>query len=131
MYLFASGINRPGMGFYGTDHNWQAPVDAYGEKQETFAHIARSISDIKANKDVFMADLCYDLAVGIKNDPGLIWTKTAKVTDELFYSLKAAGFTPQICDFMQASQEELDGHTALVVASDLQMDAEIQAKLLR
>lgn len=131
MYLFASGVNRLGMGFYGTDHNWQAPVNEYGEKQETFAHIARSLSDMKKNKEVFLADLCYDLAFGIKNDPGLIWTKTAKMTDEMFYSLKAAGFTPQICDFTQASQEELGSHTALVVASDLQMDAEVQEKLLQ
>ena len=130
MYLFASGINRPGMGFFGTDHNWQAPVDAYGEKRETFADIARSISDIKANRDVFMADLRYDLAFGIKNDPGLIWTQTAKPTDELFYSLKAAGFTPQICDFAAASPEELRRHPALVVSGDLHMDQEVQEKLL-
>ena len=30
MYLFASGVNRPGMGFFGTDHNWQAPIDYDG-----------------------------------------------------------------------------------------------------
>lgn len=131
MFLFASGINRPGMGFYGTDHNWQAPVDACGEKRETFGDIARSLADIKANREVFMADLCYDLAFGIKNDPGLIWTKTAKVTDEMFYSLKAAGFTPEICDFTQASLDELRRHTALVVASDLVMDRDVQEKLLQ
>jgi len=126
MYLFASGKNRKGMGFYGTDHNWQAPIGLHGEKQESFVYIQQSIQDIKKDKEIFRKELKYDIALGVKNDPGLIWKKVAKESDEAFYVLKTAGFTPRLCDFQSASVEELLENKCLWVVSDEMMDGKVQ-----
>lgn len=130
MYLFAAGINRPGMGFHGTDHNWQAPVGYDGEKQESFEEIRRSLADIRANWDVFSSELRYDIALGVKSEPGLIWKKVAKPSNEAYFALKTAGFTPRLCDFEEEPLEELCQHPALFVVSDEVMEPSVQEKLL-
>lgn len=129
MYLFASGINRDGMGFFGTDHNWQAPVSCYGEKRGTFDHIKRSLDDIKENSDVFFKDNLYDIAMGIKNAHGLIWSDVARTTSDAYYALKCANFTPYICDFESETLQQLKEHKAIWVVSDQYMDEAVQGKL--
>jgi len=131
MYLFASGKNRPGMGFFGTDHNWQAPVNEYGEKAETYSYIKDSLSEIVKNKHVFMAENQYDIALGIKNDPGLIWKSVAKDSNEAYYALKSEGYNPRIVDFIGADLEELKDYPTLFVVSDEEMEMEIQEKLCK
>lgn len=130
MYLFAAGINRPGMGFHGTDHNWQAPVGYDGKKQESFEEIRRSLGDIRANWDVFSSELRYDIALGVKSEPGLIWKKIAKPSNEAYFALKTAGFTPRLCDFEEEPLEELCQYPALFVVSDEVMEPSVQEKLL-
>jgi len=129
MYLFASGINRPGMGFFGTDHNWQAPVNEKGEKQNSFEDICRSISDIEKNIDTFLADNLHDISMGIKNDYGLIWRNVSKVSNEAYFALRRTGFTPEICDFEALSLEELQQKKVLWVVSDETMNECVQKKL--
>ncbi len=131
MYLFASGVNRPGMGFFGTDHNWQAPIDYDGTPRASFEDIKRSIADIRANEDDFLADFRYDIALGVKSEPGLIWKPVAKPSNEAYFALKSAGFTPMLCDFEEELLEELAKHPALFVVCDEVMDAAVQEKLLR
>lgn len=129
LYLFASGINRPGMGFYGTDHNWQAPVGTDGTKRETYDGIARSIRDIRKYEKALTAPKQYDLALGVKNDPGLIWTACAKPSNDMYFVLRNAGYNPKIIDFCEASPEELSSCPVLVIVTDGQMEHRVQEKL--
>lgn len=129
MYLFASGKNRPGMGFFGTDHNWQAPVNEYGEKTETYSCIKDSLSEIQKNKHIFMAENQYDIAFGMKNDPGLIWKPVAKDSNEAFYALKSEGYNPRIVDYAAADIHELKEYPTLFVVSDEEMESYVQEKL--
>jgi beta-galactosidase len=129
MYLFASGINRRGMGFYGTDHNWQAPLDENGEKREHYEAICRSLKDIRRDETVFLADQRYDIAFGIKNAPGLIWRNIAKVADGAYFALKTAGYTPIICDFEAVPLEELVVYPYLWIVTDEYMNEDVQKKL--
>lgn len=131
MYLFASGVNRPGMGFFGTDHNWQAPVCADGSVRPSFAEIRRSLSDILENKKVFLAPPRYDLCLGVKRDPGLIWKDAAKPSNEAYFALKSAGFTPMLCDFEKEPLSDLLSRPALFVVCDAELDGAVQEKLLR
>lgn len=129
MYLFASGVNRGGMGFFGTDHNWQAPLDENGGKRGHYEAICRSLQDIRRDEEVFLSEQRYDIAFGIKNAPGLIWRGIAKASDNAYFALKTAGYTPMICDFEAASPEELLRHKVLWIVSDECMDADVQARL--
>lgn len=129
MYLFASGINRPEMGFFGTEHNWQAPVDFRGMAGEAYPYVQQSIGDILENKDVFLDDILYDIGFGIKHTPGLIWRPSAKAASDAYFVLKSAGYTPCICDFESADENELDRHKSLFIVSDQSMD-EAQQKAL-
>jgi hypothetical protein len=126
MYLFASGRNRPGMGFFGTAHDWQAPVDMWGNAKENYRDIKRSISDILQYQDVFLSENRYDIALGIKSEPGLIWKKISKPSSETYFALKTAGFTPRLVDF---AREALQDYPALFVVSDEVMGEEAQLKL--
>ncbi|MDO4275945.1 MAG: beta-galactosidase [Eubacteriales bacterium] len=130
MFLFAGGKNRIGQGFYGTDHNWQAPVTLEGARTERFYGIRDSLIHMKKDKDIFQESLRYDIALGIKKDPGLIWKPTAKNGDGTFYQLKKAGFTPKILDFQTEPLEVLQKEPCLWIVSDEEMDREIQEKLL-
>ena len=98
-YLFAGAQNRPGMGWYGTDHNWQAPVDCRGEKQENFADIARSIREIRKNQNRLTVPTRHDIQLGVSRSPGLIWKRGARASDDMFYLLRCAGFTPRVRDY--------------------------------
>lgn len=130
MFLFAGGKNRKGQGFYGTDHNWQAPVTMQGDRTERFYGIQDSLTHIRRDQEVLMAELRYDIALGLKNDPGLIWKPVAKNGDSTFYQLKKAGFTPEILDFQSESLEALQKEPCLWVVSDEEMEPEVQEKLL-
>lgn len=129
MYLFAAGINRPGMGFYGTEHNWQAPVNAWGQPTETYDFIKKSIADIKENRGVFLSEFRYDIGLGIRHAPGLIWRPVAKAGNEAYFVLKSAGFTPRIYDYEAMSTEELLECPALWIVSDEYMEARVQENL--
>lgn len=130
MFLFAGGKNRNGFGFYGTDHNWQAPVTENGECTERFFSIKKSIEDMQKDKNVLQASMRYDIGLGLKNQPGLIWKSIAKDGDATFYQLKTAGFTPKILDFEKLSLNELKKNPCLWIVSDEEMESEVQKKLL-
>lgn len=130
LYLFASGENRPGMGCFGTDHNWQAPVNQFGEQSETFADVKASLAACKAHYETFSCANRYDIAFGVKHSPGLIWRDVSRGTAESYYALRCAGFNPGLCDFMAMPQQELNALPALWVVSDSYLSKEIQQKLL-
>ncbi|MDL2294741.1 beta-galactosidase [Ruminococcaceae bacterium OttesenSCG-928-D13] len=129
MYLFASGVNRPGMGFYGTSHHWQAPLDELGQPRAAFDDIKRAIDTIKANEAALTADNRYDIALGVKSDPGLIWKPVAKASSEAYYALRSEGYTPRLVDFSAPEAEPLEGFSALVVVADERMDPADQTRL--
>ena len=129
MYMFASGINRPGMGFYGTEHNWQAPVDVCGRPTETFDDLRRSIVEVKANQQVFLEEMQYDIGLGVRHAPGLIWRPVAKVSGEAYFVLKSAGFTPRMYDYEAMTAEELSECPVLWIVSDEYMEEKVQENL--
>lgn len=129
MYMFAGGKNRPGMGFYGTEHNWQAPVDYCGRCTENYEYVKQSISDIRENEAIFLEDMRYDIGFGIKHAPGLIWKPVARVTSDTYFVLKEAGFTPRIYDFEAMTAEELAKCPILWIVCDEYMDEKVQIEL--
>lgn len=129
-YLFAGAENRPGMGWYGTDHNWQAPVDCRGEKQESFADIARSIREIRKNQRQLTMPARHDIQLGVSRSPGLIWKRGARASDDFFYLLRCAGFTPKVCDY-ENEAVEISDDMPLCVVCDGVMEAPVQERLLQ
>lgn len=130
LYMFAGGENRKGMGFYGTYHGWQAPVDKNGEKTETYEDVKQSLRDILTYQDTLLKPMVHDIAFGMTNRPGLIWEPLAKVSSDAFVLLKSAGFTPMVCDYEAMECSELwEQHKSLYVISDDKMREETQRKL--
>lgn len=129
MYLFAGGINRRGMGFYGTEHNWQAPVKWNGEKSETYVYIKKSIEDARKYEKELQAELQYDLALGIPHGPGLIWKDISKVCSNTYFALKSAGFTPELYDYESMTAEQMKEKKCIFIVSDQIMDIRVQSCL--
>ncbi len=129
MYLFGGGINRPGMGFYGTEHNWQGPVDAWGNPGMTYDYVKKSLEDILENKKIFLGELCYDIGFGIRHAPGLIWRPVAKACSEAYFVLKSAGFTPRMYDYEAMTAEELREIPVLWIVTDEYMEERVQGNL--
>lgn len=127
MYLFASGVNRPGMGFYGTDHGWQAPLDELGRPRRNYEDIRRSLRDIRRNEEVLRQEHAYDVCMGIMDQPGLIWKPLARHSNETYFSLRRAGYLPRLVDVVH---DELSPQDTLVLASDDRMDVAVQQKLI-
>lgn len=127
MYLFAAGVNRPGMGFFGTAHDWQAPLTAQGEEEASYGYIRRSLEDAKTHQALFMEENAYDMVLGVKDQPGLIWKKTAKASSEAYFTLRQVGFMPRLCDFLR---EDLEEFPALMIVSDETLEESVQQKLL-
>ena len=129
MYLWGSGSNRQGLGFYGTDHNWQAPVDQNGTKRPSFDAIRRSFAEIEKHAEDFRADSVYDIALGVKREPVVSLKPVGPATTEVFYALRSQGFLPKLVDFENETLEELLKHPVLVVVNDRWMAREVQEKL--
>ena len=129
LYLFAGGINRPGMGFYGTEHNWQAPVSYQAVPEENYEYIKKSLADIRQYQEKFQGEMRYDIGFGIKHAPGLIWKPVARAASDAYFVLKEAGFTPRIYDFESMTAEEMHVCPALWIVSDEYMDEKVQKEL--
>lgn len=131
MYLFAAGENPPGLGFFGTAHNWQAPVRKDGSTAPSYGDICRSLTEIRENFTVFSAPNRCDIALGVPHTPGLIWTSTANACREAFFALKLAGFTPEVVDYEAMDAEAMSRWKAMAVVSSPSMPADTQAALAR
>ena len=79
------------MGWYGTDHNWQTPVSRTGERLENYPYLARSLSEIKKNQEDLTAPVRHDLLFGVKNDPGLIWKRAARASNDFLFCAEVGG----------------------------------------
>lgn len=130
MYLFSGGENRENMGFYGTDHNWQAPITKDCKEYHTYRDIKQSITDIKENFEIFSDNNRYDIGFGVKNSYGLIWRDIANITSESYFALKLCGFTPKIYDYEACSIESLLEQQAIWIVTDEYMNHDIQEKLV-
>lgn len=129
MYLFAGGVNDSDMGFFGTAHNWQAPVDKTGAPTETYASIQKSLADIQKDYPVLSAENRYDIALGIPTDPGLIWTPLANAAKEAYFALRMAGFTPRVVDCNTLPLEALKALPGLFLVSGECMPRKTQEKI--
>lgn len=129
MYLFAAGENTPGMGFFGSYHGWQAPVDQNGCPAPSFAHIQKSLADIRRDFAVFSAPAVQDVALGVPAEPGLIWTPLANACREAFFALRLAGFSPRVVDYEAMSADELCALPAMWLVCGEWMPRAVQEKL--
>ena len=126
MYLWSSGRNREGLGAYGTNHNWQAPVGENGERRPSFTAIQKSLTEIKDNQNTFSSPGVLDLALGVKREPGLIGQPVSIASKETYYALKSQGFLPKLVDF---TKDDISAYPVLAVVTDRWMAKETQQKL--
>lgn len=131
MYLFAEGINEPRMGYFGTSHNWQAPVTLNGEEGENYPWIKKAIKEINENEAVFNADRVNDIALGIYNEPGLIWRPVSRSSSETNFMMFMNSVSSEVVDIEGASLEELKNKKLVWVVSNEYMPKDLQNKLIR
>ncbi len=141
-YMFSSGENLPGMGAFGTYHDWQAPVSLDGSEKEHFAPLqdwGRFVK--KFGKDLAGAQKLTDTALGFylpyyaTEYYSGAWTanlesyRTNFFFDGFARLLQLAGYNFSVTDLIQNSPEDLSKHKSLCVFSLDFMDAQTQSKL--
>lgn len=72
----------------------------------------------------------HDIQLGVSRSPGLIWKRGARASDDFFYLLRCAGFTPKVCDYENEAVEILDDMPLCVVCDGV-MEAPVQERLLQ
>lgn len=141
-YMFSGGRNDPGMGAFGSRHEWQAPVTADGAKRPHFAALRDFGRQVRAFGPQLAetAKHC-DLAVGFYapywtteylGGPAVErweWQKHHLFYDGLARLLQLAGLNFSLVDLERATLEELRRQPALAVFALEFMDAGTQAKL--
>lgn len=130
LYLFSGGKNENRMGYYGTYHGWQAPVDDKGQERENYVFIKNALKVVKENKDVFNGEKIYDISLGIYNEPGMIWKNVSRSCVETNYMMFMNNISCNIVDIENTSLNELEKQKLIWVVSDGEMPNEIQEKLL-
>ncbi len=128
LYLFCAGENRPGLGFFGTSHDWQAPVTKEGLPARTYEHIARALRDIRRDFDLFSAPMAHDVVLALPGTPGLIWTPVSNVARDAYFLLRSIGFQPRVVNL---DEDALPADLPVWVVTDDAMPAENQQKLCR
>jgi len=141
-YMFSSGRNTPGIGLFGTKHDWQAPVTLEGEPREHFAAIhewgaflKKHGSALAATRKVTDTTLGFYLPYYATEYFKGAWTaELERRRTQWFYDgfarfLQMAGYHFSICDLLDASPESLESHQSLCVFSLEFMDEKTQRKL--
>ena len=71
LYMFAGGANRPGLGIFGADHDWQAPVSSKGGLRESYFSIQKALMDISEHPWILQTEKEIDIGLGIYNRQSL------------------------------------------------------------
>ncbi len=142
-YMFCGGVNPPGLGFRGSYHEWQSPIDSKGKKTvrikplENVGHMLETfgpaLADTKKN---------YDFAVGLYapyyETPYLTGSVVGQLTaarDKLFFDgtarlLMLNGFNYRLVDVERIKEKDLRDIPAMWLFSLDYMDKETQEKLV-
>jgi len=141
-YMFAGGVNPEGMGFRGSYHEWQSPLDSKGKKTPRL----KPIEDIGLFLETFAEPLAeaktvHDISIGLYAPyyetnylkGSVVENMTASRNRFLFDGvarlLLLNGFNFDFVDIEKAKPRELEEKPAMVVFSLDYMDRDTQLKL--
>lgn len=143
-YMFSSGQNVSGMGIFGTQHDWQAPVSLRGEERDHFLplkewgkFVRRHGLDLAETRKVTDTTLGFYLpyyATEYYTGPWVARIETAR--NQLFYDgmariIQLAGFNFSMSDLMKESDADLARRESLCLFSLDFMDEDTQTKIAR
>lgn len=143
-YMFSSGENLPGMGAFGSYHDWQAPVSLDGSEKEHFAplrdwgrFVKKHGKALAGTQKIADTTLGFYLPYYATEYYNGAWTSHLEAYRTNFFFdgfarlLQLANYNFTSADIMKSSPEELSRHKSLCVFSLDFMDAETQDKLAR
>lgn len=141
-YMFAGGENAPGMGAFGSYHDWQAPIGPAGEKREHLAPLkdfgrflkwaGPRLAATKKSVDTTLGFYLPYYATEYWSGP---WTDTLEGQrtylwyDGMARLIHLAGYSVNCADIERSPVDVLLSHRSLWVFSLNFMDHETQAKL--
>jgi beta-galactosidase len=141
-YMFSGGRNEPGMGAFGTGHEWQAPVAPDGTRRAHFAALRDFGRQVRAfGPRLARTAPLTDVAVGFyapywtteyltgPDVEAWEWKKHHLFHDGLARLLHLAHLNLRLVDLERVAPEALARERALVVFALDFMDAATQAKL--
>lgn len=141
-YMFSSGENLPGMGAFGSYHDWQAPVSLDGTEKDHFAplkewgqFVKKHGSALAGTHKVTDTSLGFYLpyyATEYYNGPWVSWIESYRTNfffDGFARLLQLAGYHFSVSDLVKCKAQDLSQQESLCVFSLEFMDAETQSKL--
>jgi beta-galactosidase len=142
-YMFAGGENPPGMGAFGTYHDWQAPVGPHGEQRDHLSPLKEFGRFLRwAGPSLAATEKSVDTTLGfyypyyateyfsgawsdsIENQRTALWY------DGMARLIHLAGYSVDCADLVRSSLDALLEHKSLWVYSLGFMDRPTQAKLV-
>lgn len=129
LYLFAAGENIPGMGFFGSSHNWQAPLKQDGYPATNYPSVKKSLLEIRDNFALLTKAAAYDMILVLPEQAGLIWTSKANVVKDTFFLLRAMNLSPKIILADQLALENLKGNVPIWVVGGRELNRQAQTIL--
>ncbi len=141
-YMFAGGENAPGMGAFGSYHDWQAPVGPEGEKREHLAplkdfgrflkwagpHLAATKKSVDTTLGMYFPYYATEYWASPWSD-ALEGQRTYLWYDGMARLIHLAGYSVNCADIERSPLDVLLCHRSLWVFSLNFMDHETQAKL--
>jgi beta-galactosidase len=127
MYMFAGGENRRGLGFFGTSHGWQAPVQPDGTLAEHYGYIQKALAEVKEQRWLLDSEIEYDLTLGVENRPGCFDSGLLSKAQQASFHFFRANLAANWVDLLTA---DLTGRPVVWAVSDGKMSREVQEKLL-
>ncbi|MBL7070978.1 MAG: beta-galactosidase [Candidatus Omnitrophica bacterium] len=141
-YMFCGGLNPPGLGFRGTYHEWQAPIDSKGKKNSKIKPM-EDVGDLVKTFGSQIADTKknYDFAMGLYAPyyetgylKGSVIDQMALARDNFFFDgiarlLMINGYNYNLVDIERAKIRDLQEIPAMWVFSMDYMDQATQLKL--
>lgn len=142
IYMFCGGVNPPGVGFRGSYHEWQSPIDSKGKKSPQLRPIEEVSRIIKTfGEYIGNTEKVYDISIGLYAPyyetaylKGSVIDQMAQKRDKLFFDgiarlLTLAGYNYNLVDIERVKGKDLSAIPALWVFSLDYMDKDTQAKL--
>jgi len=142
-YMFSGGKNEPEFGAFGTYHEWQAPVNSAGQKQDHFPALAEfgdivktfgvQVSSTKKKTDTTIGFYPYYYTTEYLTGPLIEaweWKKMQLFYDGLARLLQVTNLNYSFADLQKTSVEELKQYPSLWVFTMDFMDADTQDKLV-
>ncbi len=142
-YMFCGGVNPPGLGFRGSYHEWQSPIDSHGKKAPQIKPMEEVGKLIKTfGERIADTKKVYDFSIGLYAPyyetaylKGSVVDQMTQKRDKFFFDgisrlLTLSGYNCNLVDIERSSMKELKDVPAMWVFALDYMDQETQAKLV-